>query len=89
MDLLREEALERRHKAGKRRGEKDLFVLRVTHKTALNPSGSLQPLSPAKRGGGRFFFIPFTKEVYFRLKRKAECIQAHFTWITDTIFDIK
>lgn len=52
MDLLREEALERRHKAGKRRGEKDLFVLRVTHKTALNPSGSLQPLSPAKKGGG-------------------------------------
>lgn len=57
MDLLREEALERGHKMGRGKGEKDLFVLRVTHKTGLNPSCPLQPLSPAKgRGGGSFSF---------------------------------
>lgn len=31
-------------------GKKALLILRVAHKTALNPSLSLQPLPPAKRG---------------------------------------
>lgn len=47
IDLLRENTLERGYKMGRGREEKDIFVLRVPHKTAPNPS-SLQPLSPAK-----------------------------------------